>query len=72
MFGAANRDHSEFENPEVYDLNCDAGLAIPFAAGPHFCAGVVARRGLIADVALPKLFTTFPNLEVLETVQWRE
>ena len=36
MFGAANLDHSVFENPEAYDLNRDTALAIPVDAGPHF------------------------------------
>jgi cytochrome P450 len=70
MFGAANRDHSVFESPEVFDLSRDNGPAIPFGAGPHFCAGAAVSRVLIAEVALPKLFNAFPNLKLLEPVEW--
>ena len=70
MFGAANRDHSVFESPELFDLNRDNGPAIPFGAGPHFCAGAAVSRVLIAEVALPKLFNAFPNLKLLEPVEW--
>ncbi len=70
MFGAANRDSSVFEVPDMYDLNRDTGPAIPFGAGPHFCAGAAASRVLIAEVALPKLFAGFPDLELTEAVRW--
>tara|TARA_B110000977_G_scaffold97284_1_gene128213 strand:+ start:541 stop:1704 length:1164 start_codon:yes stop_codon:yes gene_type:complete len=69
MFGAANRDSSVFEVPDMYDLNRDTGPAIPFGAGPHFCAGAAASRVLIAEVALPKLFAGFPDLELTEAVR---
>ena len=70
MFGAANRDSSVFEVPDMYDLNRDTGPAIPFGAGPHFCAGAAASRVLIAEVALPQLFAGFPDLELTEAVRW--
>ena len=69
MFGAANRDSSVFEVPDMYDLNRDTGPAIPFGAGPHFCAGAAASRVLIAEVALPQLFAGFPDLELTEAVR---
>jgi cytochrome P450 len=56
--------------PDMYDLNRDTGPAIPFGAGPHFCAGAAASRVLIAEVALPKLFAGFPDLELTEAVRW--
>ena len=70
MFGAANRDPAFFVAPETFDLNRDTGPAIPFGAGPHFCAGAAASRVLISEIALPQLFNAFPNLELINEVKW--
>ncbi len=64
MFGAANRDHSCFTNPDQFDLTNDTSKSIAFGAGPHFCAGAWASRAMIADVALPALFKRFKNLRI--------
>jgi len=64
MFGAANRDEDHFTNPDAYDLMRSTRAALSFGAGPHFCAGAAASRALIADVALPKLFTALPGLHL--------
>ena len=71
MFGAANRDPEVFSAPEFYDINRDTGPAIPFGAGPHFCAGAAASRVLISEIALPQLFNAFPDLELADKVIWR-
>ena len=70
MYGAANRDPSVFEDPSLYDVHRNTGLAIPFGAGPHFCAGAAASKALIAGVALPKLFTAFPAMKLTLPVKW--
>ena len=70
MYGAANRDPSVFEKPGLYDVQRNTGLAIPFGAGPHFCAGAAASKTLIAGVALPKLFAAFPNMKLTAPVEW--
>ena len=70
MYGAANRDSSVFEDPSLYDVHRNTGLAIPFGAGPHFCAGAAASKALIAGVALPKLFTAFPAMKLTLPVKW--
>ncbi|MCB1748234.1 MAG: cytochrome P450 [Gammaproteobacteria bacterium] len=64
MFGSANRDETVFERADAYDLFRDNGRAIPFGAGPHFCAGAAASRCLIAEVALPLLFERYPRIEL--------
>ncbi|WP_323037095.1 cytochrome P450 [Pararhodobacter sp.] len=64
MFGSANHDESVFERPEVYDIHRDRRKAIPFGAGPHFCAGAWAARALIAEVALPLIFERLPRLRL--------
>ena len=62
MFGSACRDEAYFHSAESFDLTRDTGPAIPFGAGPHFCAGAAASRALIADHALPMLFDQLPDL----------
>jgi cytochrome P450 len=66
MFGSANRDEKHFENADRFDLKRDAGKSIAFGAGPHFCAGAWASRAMVADVALPTIFTRFPGLRLDE------
>ena len=64
MFGSGNRDETNFARPEFFDLTQDASASIAFGAGPHFCAGAWASRCLIAEVVLPRLFETLPNLHL--------
>lgn len=62
MFGSACRDSAHFADPDRFDLTRDTGPAIPFGAGPHFCAGAAASRTLIAGYALPMLFDQLEGL----------
>ena len=64
MFSSASHDEAYFDAPETYDITRDTGPAIPFGAGPHFCAGAAASRCLITQVALPLLFDAFPDLKL--------
>ena len=64
MFGSGNRDETVFERPDSFDMRQGHGPAITFGAGPHFCAGAWISRTLIAEVALPMLFSTFPDMAV--------
>lgn len=68
MFGSACRDADHFDRPDAFDLTRDTGPAIPFGAGPHFCAGAAASRALIAGHALPMLFDQLPNLRLTDQV----
>ncbi|MDC0135260.1 cytochrome P450 [Sulfitobacter sp.] len=62
MFSSANRDENYFTEPERFDITRNTSPAIPFGAGPHFCAGSAASRCLITEIALPMLFNAFPDL----------
>lgn len=64
MFGSANRDETVFDNPDQFDVTRDNQKSIPFGAGPHFCAGAWASRALVADVALPSLFSRLDDLAI--------
>lgn len=66
MFGSANRDETHFENAEHFDVRRDAGKSVAFGAGPHFCAGAWASRAMIADVALPTIFSRLKNLRIVD------
>lgn len=64
MFSSAGRDAAHFDRPDEFDITRDTGAAIPFGAGPHFCAGAAAARCLITQVALPLLFEMLPDLRL--------
>lgn len=64
MFGSACRDEAHFDDPDDFDLTRNTGPAIPFGAGPHFCAGAAASRTLIAGYALPMLVEQLQGLEL--------
>ncbi|MEM6324483.1 MAG: cytochrome P450 [Pseudomonadota bacterium] len=64
MFNSGNRDEAHFARPDAFDITQDASAAVTFGAGPHFCAGMVASRCLIADVALPMIFERLPGLRL--------
>ena len=66
MFGSANRDEKYFENADRFDMRRDASKSIAFGAGPHFCAGAWATRAMVADVALPAIFSRLRNLRIGE------
>jgi len=67
MFGSANRDEKHFDNPDAFDIRRDASKSIAFGAGPHFCAGAWASRAMVADVALPAIFSRLKNLRLMDS-----
>jgi cytochrome P450 len=64
MFGSANRDEACFEDPDRFDISRDTSKSIAFGAGPHYCAGAFASRAMVADVALPSLFSRLRGLRL--------
>jgi cytochrome P450 len=66
MFSSANRDEKYFQNADQFDIHRDITKSIAFGAGPHFCAGAWASRAMIADVALPTIFSRLKNLRIVE------
>ena len=65
MFGSANRDEKHFDHAEAFDISRDVSKSIAFGAGPHFCAGAWASRAMVADVALPAIFSRLKNLRTV-------
>jgi len=70
MFASGNRDRDVFTNPDLFDIARNTSKSLSFGAGPHFCAGAAASRMLIADVALPRLFKRFPQMQITGPVQF--
>jgi cytochrome P450 len=66
MYGCANRDETYFEDPDRFDIRRDTSKSVAFGAGPHFCAGAWASRAMVADVALPAIFSRLANLRIDE------
>jgi cytochrome P450 len=66
MFGSANRDERVFDRADQFDVSRDTSKSIAFGAGPHFCAGAWASRAMVADVALPAIFSRLRNLRVVQ------
>jgi cytochrome P450 len=64
LYGSANRDEKHFERGDMFDIRRDTSKSIAFGAGPHFCAGAWASRAMIADVALPTIFSRLRNLRL--------
>jgi cytochrome P450 len=64
MFGSANRDEACFADPDSFDITRDTSKSIAFGAGPHYCAGAFASRAMVADVALPGIFTRLRGLRL--------
>jgi cytochrome P450 len=61
--GAANRDPTRWDNPNVYDLFRPAKYHLGFGVGPHLCLGMnVARQEMIT--ALNGLMDRFPKMHL--------
>ena len=65
LYGVANRDPREFDDPERFEVRRDPNPHVGFGGpGPHFCLGAhLARREV--SVAFRQLFTRLPDIEVV-------
>jgi cytochrome P450 len=63
-YASAGRDQSVYgASADEFDIGRDSSRHLSFGHGPHFCLGAPLAR-LEATVALERLFTRFPRLEV--------
>jgi cytochrome P450 len=61
--GSANRDDSEFEEPDRFDIERKRGEHIAFGFGRHFCVGARLAKTEF-NVAMNALLDRLPNLEL--------
>jgi len=74
ILGSANRDESQFCDPDMLNLAREPNKHLAFGQGLHFCLGAPLAR-LEAQIALTTLFRRFPNLRltrVYESLRWRK
>ncbi len=65
LWGSANRDEREFENPDVWDLDRRAPRILSFGMGQHMCLGAHIAR-LEGRVLLEEVLRRLPDYEVDE------
>jgi len=58
--GAANRDPSQFDSPETFDISRNPNRHLAFASGAHACAGMSLAR-LEGQIAIGRLLRRFPD-----------
>jgi cytochrome P450 len=63
IWGAANHDEREFEEPERFDVTRDITKHLAFGHGIHFCLGSNLAR-LEARVGMQEWLTRFPGYEL--------
>lgn len=70
LYGAANRDPAQFENPDSFDVGRAPNRHLAFGGGAHFCLGNHLAR-LDMDVIFTTLFNTFRSIELLEVPEYK-
>jgi pimeloyl-[acyl-carrier protein] synthase len=72
LFGSANRDESQFNDPDRFDLERHPNRHLTFAHGPHFCLGSALARN-VAQVAVQRVVERCVDLRrVHDDVVWSD
>lgn len=71
MLGAANRDPSQFERANRFDIGRTPNRHLAFASGPHFCLGAPLAR-MEGEIALAVLMERCPRMSLADgKPDWR-
>jgi cytochrome P450 len=73
VIASANRDESQFENPDTLDLSRENNKHLSFGQGIHYCMGAPLAR-LEGHIAFNTLLARMPNLRLevpIESLRWR-
>lgn len=73
VLGSANRDASQFSDPDTLDLARTPNRHLAFGVGARFCLGASLAR-LEGQIALTTLFRRFPGPRLVgsvESLRWR-
>ena len=74
FLAAANADPTQFEHPELFDINRSPNQHLAFRSGIHTCLGLRLAKAE-ASTALQQIFTRFPDMELVvpvTDVAWSE
>ena len=63
LFGCANRDPEEFDDPDTFDIDRFPNRHVAFGVGPHRCLGSNLARTEIA-VAIEEVLNVLPDFEL--------
>jgi cytochrome P450 len=73
VLASANRDETQFANPDTLDLTRDPNRHLAFGQGVHYCVGSPLAR-MEGAIALNTLFARLPNLRLTmpaTSLKWR-
>lgn len=73
VLASANRDPSQFTQPDVFDISRDPNRHLAFGSGIHYCLGAPLAR-LEGQIAFQNLFDRFPDLRLAvnaSELKWR-
>ena len=68
LYASGNRDDTQFENPDVFDVERKPGRLVTFGAGIHLCMGLHVAR-LESRTMLEGILAAGPRYELEDGVQ---
>ncbi|MFE0555026.1 cytochrome P450 [Paenibacillus sp. NPDC058910] len=70
---SANRDASQFKDPDIFDITREKSQHLAFGKGIHLCLGAPLAR-LEGEIAINTLLHRYPNFELqrdIDELEWR-